>query len=114
VRYPSPDDPAEAPVWDNYIAGQAVQASLALIPPSALAYGVKVRGANVQLLFQLSALTDQDRADMNEIWDNMESLVGGGVKVGIEHEIRDERKVLPEDGIRWLFLARAAYDFDHG
>jgi hypothetical protein len=53
LKLPTPDDPAEAPVWDNYVLAQVVQASLGLIPRTALAFGVAMQGADVRLVFSV-------------------------------------------------------------
>ena len=103
---PSPDDPAEAPIWDNYIVAQAVQASLGLIPQHALAVGVQVDGVNVMLRFQLTELTESDQEAMNDIVDEFEMLVGDQVHVSARPELHAERNISPFDGIQWIFLAR--------
>ena len=112
MEMPTPDDPARAPVWENYIAAQAAQASLARLPPDALAYGVEVRGTDVRLVFQLSDATAQGLRDIEEIRESLEDLVGDGVTVTATHEVLAERRVHPHDGVCWVFLARAPYDFD--
>jgi hypothetical protein len=110
MTLPSPDDPAHAPVWDNYVVAQAVQASLALIPPHTLALGVAVDRFDVELVFQLSGATD--RRDISQIWENFEALVGGAINVTARHEVRQGRDVSALDGIRWVYLARASHDYD--
>jgi hypothetical protein len=110
MKLPTPDDPVEAPVWDNYVVAQAVQASLGLIPRTALAFGVAVQGADVRLVFQLSELREQDKNDMHEIWHQLETLVGDAVNVDLRHEVRQLRHVSPLDGVRWVFLARTPDD----
>lgn len=106
VALPSPMNPANAPAWDNYMVAQAVQASLGLIPPNTLAFGVEVDDSHVRTRFQLSQLSDQDASDIEGIVDNLSSLVGEAVHVESAHEIRKERNISPRDGVRWIFLAR--------
>jgi hypothetical protein len=112
MTLPTPDDPARAPIWDNYVVAQAVQASLARLPPHALAFGVAVNRSDVRLVFQLSEVTEQDAHDMNELQENFEALVGDAISVTLTHEVRQARNADPHDGIRWVFLARAASDYD--
>lgn len=46
VSLPTPEDPGRSPVWENYVVAQATQASLGLLPRSALAVGVSVAGTS--------------------------------------------------------------------
>ena len=106
MSMPTPDDPGAAPVWENYVVAQACQASLGLIPRSALAVGVRVDGLEVTLLFQLRGLTDADVADMQDIAEELEMLLGDRVRVESTHEIREARSPSPFEGTRWIFLSR--------
>jgi hypothetical protein len=106
VHLPSPDDPGLAPVWDNYIVAQAVQASLGLIPKHAVAIGVAVAGTEVRLCFQLTEVTSDDLADMGDIASELETLVGEEVQVELAHEMRSAPDVSPLTGVRWIFIAR--------
>ncbi|WP_157181454.1 hypothetical protein [Actinopolymorpha alba] len=107
MSLPTPEDPRRAPVWENYIVAQAVQASLGLIPQHALAVGVEVAGKDVRLRFQLSEVTEDDVTDMDDIVSELEALVGSDVHVEQTHEVRDERAISPsKGGVRWIFLAR--------
>jgi len=107
MSLPSPEDPRRAPVWENHVVAQAVQASLGLIPRHASAVGVQAAGTQVLLRFQLTELTEGDAADMADISSELEALVGDHVRVDKTHEIRDERAISPHDGVRWIFLARS-------
>jgi len=106
VSFPSPEDPARAPVWENYVVAQAVQASLGLIPRNALAAGVEVDGPNVRMHFQLRELSEHDAADIADIVDDLDALLGDAVDIEAVHELRDRREISPNDGVRWIFLAR--------
>lgn len=106
MTLPSPDDMSRAPVWENYVVAQAVQASLGLIPGSAHAIGVRVSGTTVHLVMQLSRLTDEDEVDIDDIVTELELLLGDAVRVVRHHEIRQHRHIAPDDGVRWIFLAR--------
>lgn len=112
MKLPTPHDPAQAPVWENYAVAQTVQASLGLVPDNTLAFGVAVEGPKLRLVFQLQRLDEQDQADMNEISDQLEALVGDEVTVEVTHEVRAVRAVDPDDGIRWVYLARMPGDYD--
>ena len=107
MRLPTPNDPAHAPVWENYIVAQAVQAMLGQIPVHALAVGVQVAGSQVSLRFQLSESSEGDQADMQDIVGELEALVGEHVQVRLVSEVRAERSITAADGVRWTFLARA-------
>ena len=67
MNLPRPDDLGRAPVWDLYVAGQAVRASPRLIPHRALAFGVEIAGYEIALPFQLGELTEDDADDIADI-----------------------------------------------
>jgi hypothetical protein len=106
MSLPTPEDPGRSPVWENYIVAQTVQASLGLLPTNALAVGVRVAGTDVQLCFQLSAFTEDDAVDIEDILSEMEALVGNHVHVDKTYEVRDDPAISPHDDVRWIFLAR--------
>ena len=106
MKFPTPEDPASAPVWDNYIVAQTTQASLGLIPEHALAMGVEVAGRRVCLRFQLSNATEGDLQDIADIVDEMQDLVGDHVQVESVYEVRMTVDISPLDGVYWVFLAR--------
>jgi hypothetical protein len=108
MKFPTPDDPADAPVWENYVVAQAAQASLGLIPVRALAVGVQVRGADVILRLQMLRLAEQDVQDVHDITDAVSDLLGPDVRVRVTYEVRTEPALSPHDGVRWFFSARAA------
>ena len=105
MDYPSPDDLQKAPAWENYVVGQAVQASLGLIPRSALAVGVDVDGSRVSLVFQLSCITESDEADIADIVDDLSTLVGEDVQVSQRSEVRETRQISARDRTWWIYLA---------
>ena len=106
MRYPSPSDPANAPVWENYVAAQTSQASLGIVPRSAVALGVLVAGTSVTLRFQLAACSQQDIDDMNDIVAELEVLLGPGVSVTRSFDVLQHRDISARDGVRWVYLAR--------
>ncbi len=106
MKYPSPENLERAPIWENYIVAQAVQASLGLIPAQALAVGVEITERQVRLQFQLTEVSEQDAADMGDIASELESLVGPDIEVEKVYEIREWRAISPHDGVRWIFLKR--------
>ena len=103
---PSPEDPGRAPVWQNYAIAQTVAASRGQIPEHALAFGVVVDGARLRLRFQLSEVTEEDRADMDDIVSELEALVGNDVEVASFYEVLEKREISPTDGVCWIFLTR--------
>jgi hypothetical protein len=102
--YPLPGDLKMAPVWENYAVAQVVQASLGLIPASALAFGVQVSGAHLRVLAQMSEPSRSDLESVGDIQSNLEDLVGPDVEIEFVVERVDERKVSPHDGTRWIYL----------
>jgi hypothetical protein len=106
MKFPTPDDPADAPVWENYVIVQAAQASLGVIPIGALAVGVQVRGTDVLLRLQMLRLAEQDVQDVHDIADALSDLLGPDVRVRETCEIRAEPALSPHDGVRWFFRAR--------
>lgn len=106
MSLPTPSDLGNAPAWDNYVVAQAVQASLGLIPEHAIAVGVEVDGSDVVLRFQLTAITEEDSQDVDDIVSDLEALVGPDVRVGKKLDVREERAISPHENVRWIFLAR--------
>lgn len=106
MSLPAPDDLRQAPLWDNYVVAQTVQASLGLVPLNAVAVGVKIVGATVTVLFQLTELAEADREDLDDIVDELQRLVGDEVQVRGEPEIVEMRSISPHDDVRWVYLAR--------
>ena len=85
MSLPRPDDLGAARVWDLCVAGQAVRASLGLIPRSTVAFGAEVAGLEVTLHFQLRELTDNDAADIADIVSELEALVGNHDELVVGH-----------------------------
>lgn len=106
-QYPTPDEPAHAPVWENYVVAQAAQASLGQLPLHALAAGVRVKREQVELQFQLTEVSEEDGADMRAIASDLDTLLGEVAAVTFKHEVRDERLLSTSDGVRWFFAVRA-------
>ena len=105
MTLPSPDDLSRVPVWENYTVAQATQASLRLIPRHALAYGVETSGTSLRLRFQLSEITESDEADISDIVNELEALVGDDIEVTYSCETMDRYQISPTDGVHWIFLA---------
>ncbi|WOC60436.1 hypothetical protein RI444_18295 [Paenarthrobacter sp. AT5] len=108
MRMPAPHDLAQAPLWEIYIIAQSVAAMRGQIPKHALAVGVEIHGVRIKLKFQLSTVTEEDQTDMDDILSELEAYVGQGVEVQSAHEIRKERRVLPDgtDNLYNLYLSR--------
>lgn len=108
MTWASPEDPGQAPVWENYVVAQASEAALGLIPLSTLALCVRVRHSQIELRFYLTAVSQTDLEDIDDITDNMETLLGPAVQVSSTWEIRSDRSELhlPRDGIRCVFMSR--------
>jgi hypothetical protein len=88
MTMPTPGNMNRAPAWDNYLVAQAVQASLGLIPRSAL--GIYI--------------TISDEADMADIVDNFTMLIGFVVPCTSNYRILQERELAPKGArVRWLF-----------
>lgn len=106
MSMPSPEDLERAPVWENYVIAQAVQASRGQIPQHALAFGVEVAGRHLRLVFQLADVTEDDEVDMSDIVSEFEALVGDAIKVDSSYEVCADRRIAPSDGVSWIYLAR--------
>ncbi len=103
---PNPDDLGRAPLWENYVIAQLTQASLGLIPRSAVALGVVVDRYEVTVWCQLRELTAEATEDLDDIVGALGLLVGDEVRLRWRHEIRDEPVITPQDRICWTFAAR--------
>ncbi|QOK24206.1 hypothetical protein IGS73_07560 [Janibacter indicus] len=108
MSLPTPENLGQAPVWENYVIAQAVAASRGQIPEHALAFGVEVDGSSLRLRFQLSQITEEDRADMDDIVSELEGLVGKDVEMEFSYEVLEQRETSPTDGVWWIFLARVS------
>jgi hypothetical protein len=106
MEFPTPDDSKQAPVWENYVVAQAAQAALGLIPPSALAVGVRVRGTHVSLVFQLRERASQDADDVQDVTGELEVLLGPNVLVDAAIEVLSQHDLTQDDGIRWFYRSR--------
>lgn len=106
MSLPTPQNPGRAPIWENYVIAQTVEASRGQIPEHALAFGVEVDGPRLRLRFQLSEVTEDDEDDMRDIVSELEGLVGNDVEVESSYEVRDQREISPTDDVCWIFLAR--------
>lgn len=107
MRFPAPEDPKQAPVWENYVVAQAAQASLRIIPAYAYAVGVEVERARVTLVVQAprgSAAADED---IDDIVRDLEALLGPDVQVSARVDVTDGCRLRPDDGVVWFFAARA-------
>jgi hypothetical protein len=105
----TPTPPASAPAWDNFVVSLANAAILGIVPTNALAVGVKIDGLNVQFVFQLSQITDEDAEDMDDIVSEMEVLADPGLIISKTFEVRADRAISPHDGVRWIFLSRVEH-----
>lgn len=106
MEFPTPDEPKQAPVWENYVISQAAYASLRSIPSDAHALGVEVRGFQVVLIVQAPATSAATEEDMTDIVSALEALLGPDVAVSHRVDIKDQCRLSPFDGVAWYFAAR--------
>lgn len=108
MRFPSPDDPADAPVWENYVIAQAAFASLGAIAPDVLALGVEVAGTEVRLIVQRrnDVVPDEDVLDVWNISSDLSDLLGPDVSVSVVTTLRASSQLSPEDGVCWFYASR--------
>lgn len=107
MDFPAPDDPKQAPVWENYVIAQAAQASLRSIPSAAHALGVEVSGDRVVLVLQTPDASPAASDEMNDIVSELEALLGPEVSVFHRIDIQDECRLSSNDGVGWFFASRA-------
>jgi hypothetical protein len=104
MTMPTPGNMNRAPAWDNYLVAQAVQASLGLIPRSALGIYITISDDAVDFQFQLAHVSEDDEADMADIVDNFTMLIGFVVPCTSTYRILQERELAPKGArVRWLF-----------
>jgi hypothetical protein len=105
---PTPGDMGLAPQWDNYLVAQAVQATLGLIPSSALGISISISDTDVKFEFQLAELSEGDETDIADIIDNFNMLIGFVVPVSSTTRLVPHRQVTPSRGSRerWVFSKR--------
>jgi len=75
LKYPSPADPAFAPVWENYINAQAVQACLGRIPNNCRSVVLYIHDLSIALQFDMREVDDRDRQDMQAIRAELSQLL---------------------------------------
>jgi hypothetical protein len=109
MTFPLPNDPAQAPIWDNYVVAQAAQASLGIIPASTLAFGIRIDGLDVELRFQLMLVSEADLEDMDDIVSELEGILSTEVRVTRTYELLDHHLIPPDDGIRWVYMSRGKH-----
>lgn len=108
MSFPSPDNLQQAPVWENYLVAQTVQAALGQIPEHAVAVGIEAEGTRLSVRFLLTEHTSSDAQDVADIASELEGLVGNGVQVETTCGVVDERAVTPSGTpTRWVYVARA-------
>ncbi|WP_182112674.1 MULTISPECIES: hypothetical protein [unclassified Actinotalea] len=106
MTLPSPENPQNAPIWDNYVVAQVAQASLGAIPRHALAVGVEIAGKDVTLRFQLARETPDDDEDIEDIKDAFWVLVGNDVNIGVRTDVMSAPELEVRRGVRWIYRAR--------
>lgn len=106
MTFPTPDELATIPVWECYVTGQMVQASLGQIPENALALGVSISELDVKFHCQMRELTEQDAADLSDIESEFYGLVGDDITLETIIEIRNYRDVRGSGRIQWFYLDR--------
>lgn len=106
MEFPTPDDPKQARVWDNYVVSQASAASLRLIPPWAHAIGVEVDGLSVTLVVQAPPGRANEDGDITDIVSELGALLGPEAAVSSRTVERESPRLRPDDGVRWFFAAR--------
>ncbi|WP_172836126.1 hypothetical protein [Microlunatus soli] len=105
MSWPSPTDLADAPLWRNYVVAQCVQAALGELPRHVVAYGVSIDESEIELQFQLSEIVPDDRDSIDEIVDDLETLIGPHVNVAVTRKHVSQPNISPHDGIAWIFIA---------
>jgi hypothetical protein len=79
---PAPQDPGYVPVWECYVAAQAVRASLGLIWDNVDTLFGRVEDGDVVLCFGLRCCPEaEDEAAMDRIVGALGGLLGEGVRV---------------------------------
>lgn len=108
MRFPAPDDPANAPVWDNYVVAQASQAALGAIADDVVALGVEVHGARVTVVVLRTTQVehDDDVLDASDIVSDLEALLGPAVEVDLETRISNSWRPRPDEPVRWIYAKR--------
>lgn len=81
MRFPTPDDMALAPAWENYLIAQFVQASIGQLSPRFVLCGLEVDGVVVTLHFRTDSETVGMPSEVQEIADEFLDLTGGVVQV---------------------------------
>lgn len=106
MTLPTPEDPAQAPVWAVYVNAQLIQASLGIIPSTVLALGVRISEDSVTVHCQLRAMTEEGDAGLDEIVKELQRLLGSDIRVDRVHEVCSRKHISPFDEIFWSYTAR--------
>lgn len=106
MTLPTPDDLAEAPLWENYVVAQLTQAALGLVPVDALAIGAIVDGFDISLVCQVREETDDTVADLDEIAQELHFLVGERARISTSVAVHAHPTITPHDRTVWIFAAR--------
>ena len=116
----TPADMPDLSYWRDYICGQAVAASLGLIPVHALCMYVQFENKDRKLTlgYQLTEVTDEDMEDMEEIFDQFGEHTGGDLEnppftISWTHEIVEKIHAGPRaEEIDWSKI-RSVYVRNH-
>lgn len=106
MKLPTPEDPANSPVWDTYIIAQAAHASLGQLPQNTQAFGVMVDNNKVTLHFDVTDMSLEDIEDIDSILADFEALVGSHVMVDKVCNIRTGPVTAVHNSVYWIFRAR--------
>ena len=106
MKFPTPDDPAASPVWENYVVAQAAQAPLRSIPPYAQAVGVEVHRHQVALVVQVPLGAATGDEDIDGIADALQDLLGPVPTVNTRVEPHPVCTLSPADGVRRFVASR--------
>ncbi len=96
------------PVWENHVIAQTPATSRGQTAERALALGLQWLDPALQFRSQLSHATEGDESDMNDIVNEIQTLVGDHVEVMCSCEVGEPRQISPTDGVCWIFLARVS------
>lgn len=106
MTYPTPDDLRDAPLWENYVIAQAVQACAGVVPKTALAIGVSTGSNVVRLWFQLSDIDAGVMGDIQDIASELGGLLGDVVRVESSYEVVQYPDLFSRRIAAPIFLAR--------
>jgi hypothetical protein len=95
--------------WESYVGAMVADSALGQIPKNVIAFGVKMREYDVDILCLLSKETEDDTEDLEDILAEAWMDLGNDMNITCRSVVCSETEVsLPSD-VFWIYITRELY-----